>query len=118
MESASQQSLNALETALENLAQQLNASVMLFNKQQSKSHNILDEKIELLNSSSQEQFMQLLELNNSYSTLLFLAPVLLSLPPPLQDTTGHYLPLAHLQCRYTVISTGSVGVVGSAHGLV
>ena len=55
MESASQQSLNALETELENLTQQLNASVMSFNKQQSQSHNILDEKIELLNSSSHEQ---------------------------------------------------------------
>ena len=60
MESASQQSLNALETEL---TQQLNSSVMSFNQQQSQSHNILDEKIELLNSSSQEQFTQLLELS-------------------------------------------------------
>ena len=35
MESASQQSLNALETELENLTQQINASVMLLNQQQS-----------------------------------------------------------------------------------
>ena len=70
MESASQQSLNALETELENLTQQLNASVMSFNKQQSNSHNILDEKIELLNSSSQEQFTQLLELSGDAQLLL------------------------------------------------
>ena len=91
MESASQQSLNAfLETELENLTQQLNASVMLFNKQQSKSHNILDEKIELLNSSSQEQFTQLLELSGDAQLLLnALIPSSCAALPP-SSSSGYY----------------------------
>ena len=89
MESASQQSLNALETALENLTQQLTASVMLFNKQQSKGHNILDEKIELLNSSSQEQFMQLLELNSNTQLLLNTLPSSCAALPP-TSSSGYY----------------------------
>ena len=50
MDSAYQQ----LETKLENLTQELNASVILFNQQQGQ-----DQKIELLNSSTQEHFTQL-----------------------------------------------------------
>ena len=94
MESASQQSLNALATELENLTLQLNssviatinASVMSFNQQQSQSHNILDEKIELLNSSSQEQFTQLLELSGAL--LNTLPSSCAALPPFL--SSGYY----------------------------
>ena len=52
MDSAYQQ----LETKLENLTQEL---VILFNQQQGQSHQVLDQKIELLNSSTQEHFTQL-----------------------------------------------------------
>ena len=112
MESASQQSLNALETELENLTQQLNssvmsfnkqlnssvmsfnkqlnASVMFFNQQQSQSHDILDEKIELLNSSSQEQFTQLLELSGDAQLLLnALIPSSCAALPP-SSSSGYY----------------------------
>ena len=85
MESASQQSLNALETELENLTQQLNASVMFNNK----SHNILDEKIELLNSSSQEQSMQLLELSRDAQLLLNALPSSCAALPPFLSS-GYY----------------------------
>ena len=89
MESASQQSLNALETELENLTQQLNASVMSFNQQQSQSHNILDEKIELLNSSFKEQFTQLLELNRNVQLLLNALPSSCAALPP-SSSSGYY----------------------------
>ena len=89
MESASQQSLNALETELEILTQQLNASVMSFNQQQSQSHNILDEKIELLNSSSQEQFTQLLELSGDAQHLLNALPSSCAALPPFLSS-GYY----------------------------
>ena len=89
MESASQQSLNALETKLENLTQQLNASVMLLNQQQSQSH-ILDEKIELLNSSSQEQFTQLLELSED-TQLLLNAPSSCAALPPFSSSAYYWI---------------------------
>ena len=78
-----------METALENLTQQLNASVKLFNKQQSQSHNTLDE-IELLNSSSQEQFTQLLELSGDAQLLLnALIPSSCAALPP-TSSSGYY----------------------------
>ena len=85
MESASQHSLNALETKLENLTEQL-----LLNQQQSQSHNILDEKIELLNSSSHEQFTQLLELNSNVQLLLnaVIPSSCVGLPP--SSSSGYY----------------------------
>ena len=103
MESASQQSLNALETELENLTQQLNSSVMSFNKQlnasvmsfnqqQSKSHNILDDKIEQLNSSSLEQFTQLLELSEDAQLLLnTLIPSSCAALPPSSSSAYYWI---------------------------
>ena len=77
--------------------------------QTASSQHVQSHALEQLNTT-----MHVLSDDFLFIIILKVSPVLLSLPPPLQDTTGS----TNKHSGYTVISTGSVGVVGPGHGLV